>query len=372
MKHLPVSGIWPLFFTALKKSTTRKDIQRQETRAILCRSTDAGGAPKLRIMHLNLRVRVALLAGFMVLATSSGAFASGQQVWAIDLQARGYDSRSNVRIWFWHHYLVLDPNVEICRALNKRNLARVSPNSGPEFRVPAAHTRKTLVFDIDTHREVSPDVLADADRAAACPQVQGWWWFGMYRLEVPAAWKNSLVRKDGRGGLYVSREGEPDSPLCRACADDSVRWVAPDLLFIRKSDSDKDLSAEVVDLQGQTRYRLDPRKVSPVTNVVFNSTGTRFALFGTYQSGWGHIRYWLEDQLSDDLFITTDRKTVQVFSTSNGQHLFEKTWRKDEADADKNWQPDLKLALSDDGGFLAYFTHEAKVLVYRLASDAAH
>jgi hypothetical protein len=367
MKHVLYPGHLAAVLRRSQESTTREDIQWQETHAILCRSTGPSGSPRLRIMHLNLRVRVALLAGFLVW-TSSGAFASGQQVWAIDLQARGYDSRSNVRIWFWHHYLVLDPDVEVCRALNKRNLARVSPDRGPD-RVPAAQARKTLVFDIATQQEVSVAVLADADRAAACPQVQGWWWFGRYRLEVPAAWKDSVVRKDGRGGLYVNREGQPDSPLCRACADDGVRWVAPDLLFIRKFDSDK---AEVVDLQGQTRYRLDPRKIAPVTNVVFNSTGTRFALFGTHQSGWGHIRYWLEDQLSDDLFITTDRKTVQVFSTSNGQQLFEKTWRKDEADADKNWQPDLKLALSDDGGFLAYFTHEAKVLVYRLASDAAH
>jgi hypothetical protein len=367
-----VSGIWPLFFTALKKSTTRKDIQRQETRAILCRSTDAGGAPKLRIMHFNLRVRVALLAGFMVLATSSGAFASGQQVWAIDLQARGYDSRTNVRIWFWRHYLVVDPDAEVCRALNKSNLARNSPSHAPPFHIPDARgTHNMLVFDIDTHQEVSSGVLVGADRAAACPQVQGWWWFGESREEVLAAWKDRLVRKDKQGGLYVSREGRPDSLFCRACADDGVRWVAPDLLIVGKYNSEKALSVEVVDLDGKTRYRLDPDKVRAF-NAVFNATGTRFALFGTYQSGLGHLLYWLHDRVSDDPFITTDRKTIQVFSTSDGQQLFDKTWRKDEADGDNNWEPDLKLALSDDGAFLAYYTHEAKVLVYRLTSDAAH
>lgn len=322
-------------------------------------------------MGLHFRLRF-LITTFLVSVTSFTSFASSQQVWTINLHARGYDSRSNVRIWFWRHYLVVDPDVEICRALNKRNLERVSPGRGPEFHVPAARTRKTLVFDIDTHQEVSLEVLAGADRAAACPQVQGWWWFGKYRVEIPAAWKDRLVRKDGQGGLYVTGEGQPDSPLCRACADDGVRWVAPDLLLIKKFDSEKNLGAEVVGLDGKTRYRLDPGKVQSGPYAVFNSTGTRFALVSTYQSGWGRIRYWLADRLSDDLFITADRKTIQVFSTSDGQQLFEKTWRKDEADADNNWQPDLKLALSDEGAFLAYYTHEATVLVYRLASDTGH
>jgi hypothetical protein len=261
--------------------------------------------------------------------------------------------------------------VEICRALNQRNLAHVSPSRHPEFRTPATRTHKTLVFDIDTHQEVPLEVLVGAERTAACPQVQGWWWFGEYRNEVRAAWKDRLIRKDGHGGLYVTREGQPDSSLCRACADDYVRWVAPDLLLIEKFNAEKALSAQVVDLNGKKRYQLDPGKVQSGA-AVFNSTATRFALFSTYQSGWGHIRYWLADRLSDDPFITTDRKTIQIFSTRDGQQLFEKTWRKDEADADNNWQPDLKLALSDDGDFVAYYTHEATILIYRLASDTSH
>lgn len=318
-------------------------------------------------MSSQFRLRSLLATAFLASVISSSTFASGQQVWGIHLQARRYDSQSNVRIWFWRHYVIVDPDVEICRALNKGNLERVSPSRHPEFHVPDSHIHKTLVFDIETHQEVSPEVLVGADRAATCPQVQGWWWFGEYRDKVKASWKDRLVRKDDHGGLYVTREAQPDNPLCRACADDAVRWVAPDLLLIEKFNSEKALGAEVVDLDGKTRYRLAPGKGG---NAVFNSTGTRFALFSTYQSGWGHVRFWLADRLSDDSFITTDRKTIQVFSTRDGQQLFEKTWRKDEADADNNWQPDLKLALSDDGAFLACYMSDATLVIYRLASDS--
>ncbi|HZI55397.1 MAG TPA: hypothetical protein VFF39_01415 [Verrucomicrobiae bacterium] len=300
--------------------------------------------------------------------TSSLSFASGKQVWSINLQPKGYNCLTDVRIWFWRHYLVVDPDLEFCRVLNERNLQRASVfrHRGSTF-FGDRRINKILVFDVDTHQEVPIAVLAGADPAAACPQVQGWWWISEPSNEVEAAWKDRLVLRDRHHGLYVNREGQPDSPLCSACADDLVRWVAPDLLLITKNYSEKNPSTQIVDLDGKTKYRIDP---GVGANVVFNSTGTRFVQFGTYQTGWGHIRYWLDDQFSD--FITTDRKTIRVFSTSSGELLFKKTWRKDEADADNNWQPDLKLALSDDGTFLAYYTHDARVLIYRLASSASH
>lgn len=322
-------------------------------------------------MSCRFRVRSLVIAGFLILVGSSLSLASGRKVWSINLQARGYDSSSNVRIWFWRHYLVVDPDVEVCRALNNRNLARISasrPSAYPSF---LERPYKTMVFDIDTHREVSLEVLVGADPTAACPQVQGWWWFGEHREDVRAAWKDRLVREDGHRGLYFNREGQPETPICRACAHHSVRWIAPYLLLMAKfSSEDKCLSAAVVDLDGETKYWLDPRKLQLGLHAVFNSTGTRFALVWRYQSGWGLIRYGLGDLMGGG-DTTMDRKTIQVFSTSDGQQLFSKTLRGKHK-ADEYSQPDLKLALSDDGDFLAYFTNDAKILIYRLASDTSH
>jgi hypothetical protein len=312
----------------------------------------------------RLKAKIMLLV-FLLGFSAAHSFASGKQIWAIDLKSRGFGYSSNVRIWFWHHYLVVEPNADFCRA-------RILEDAGlPKDSVIAGYSgsplTKTMVFDVDAQHEVSPDVLADVDREATCPQYQGGWWsLKQLSYETAAAWRKMMVRRQG-GELQLRRPGQPPVVICSQCPEHStVRWVSPNLLFLARFDSnERPLSAEVVDLTGKTRYQISHGKLSPRAYVVFNNTGSRFALLWTWQTRWRHLVDGFGDYLAST--ETLDRKTMKVFSSTDGQEIFAKTWGWDEASGEyEGRQADLRVALSDDGNLLAYCDHDRHLVIYEL------
>jgi hypothetical protein len=302
-----------------------------------------------------------LLLGF----SAADSFASGKQLWTIDLKSRGYGYSSDIRIWFWQRYLVVEPNPGFCRTgiLEDAGLP-ADPTKVGSSRLPLP---QTMVFDVDAKHEASAKVLAEADRGATCPQYQGGWWsLKQLSIEIAASWKKMLVLRQS-GELQLQRPGQPPVVICRQCPEHStVRWVSPNLLFLAKFDNnEKPLSAEVVDLTGKTRYQISHGKLSPRAYVVFNNTGSRFVLLWTWQTRWRHLVDGLGDYLAST--ETLDRKTMKVFSSSDGHKIFEKTWGWDEASGEyAGRQPDLRVSLSADGNLLAYCDQDRQVVIYEL------
>ncbi|HEX7289414.1 MAG TPA: hypothetical protein VF532_24740 [Candidatus Angelobacter sp.] len=295
---------------------------------------------------------------------------SGKTVWEIDLHQFGNVHYTHARVWFWGNYIVVEPSPDFCSELNRQNYKRtyIGLTAFDEPLPPLPE--HTVVLDLATRAPVSRDVLKDAAaaRAANCPQVQGWWWGGQLRDDIPAAWGRSLLRRNGQGGLYLDRAGQPEAVFCSSCMEEKpiVRAAAPERVLLAAVTDYTVTEARIVDLQAREQFRLD-LKGARNPYVVFNTTGTRFAVIWPYQSHLGHVRYWLDDFTSSGGGITFDRKTMKVFSAVDGEKLFEKTWHKDEADVDTVGDADQRVALSDDGSLLAYIGHGSKLVVWHLA-----
>jgi hypothetical protein len=166
----------------------------------------------------------------------------------------------------------------------------------------------------------------------------------------------------------VEQPGQPDIFFCRRCVDKKeslVRWVAPDRLMIARNDSRQDKKAAVMDLHGVEQYRFALEDFPLDAQVVFNPAGTRFAIFWEYQSRWSKIRYVLDDFFGDS--AAEDRMTMKVFSTATGEQIFEKTWHSGQ-EAENIYRGGNKIALSDDGSWLAYLSSNLKIEIFKLPS----
>lgn len=271
---------------------------------------------------------------------------------------------------------MVEDNRAYCEAVKKQNLDhRFLSLKAFAYPLPDL-LPNTLVFDIKRHMASSPSVLEDSReesaqvRASSCPQEELFSWQTSQHIDTPAVWNRTLLRRDGEGGLLLDRTGQSPTQFCRNCLAgiSLVRFISPDQAMLLRSDANAVIEAVVVGKDGVEQFRMDPKQMSLDTFVVFNASGTRFALMWSRQSALGHMRYYLDDFFSDGSGITYDRKTIQVFSSTTGHKLFEKKWKgREESYSDLYY--DERVALSEDGDLLAYLTGKDRLVIERIPRD---
>jgi len=322
----------------------------------------------------NMPKRGALFVIFLLVAAMSAA--AEDHVWEVDLRPYMKGSFYPHRVWFQGKYLVVEPSSDFCHDMLKASVDRTFLKPQDLVRPVLPLSGAAHVFDVNKREEVSVDIFKaetqnlDEARAAACPQLEELSWVSSRRADIPVAWNQALLRRNGSGGIDIDRPGQPEVSICERCLSEKtiIRFVAPERVLIAATGSDLSKNARVLDLQGKEKFQFDLKGMPEDAYVVFDRSGTRFAVTWIWQSGLGHLRYFLDDYLSDGAGITYDRKIIQVFSTVTGQRLYKNIWHS-RAEASGFYDSDNSIAFSGDGSLLAYVNAEYKIVIMKVPQE---